>query len=113
MPADITTARKIALSLPGVTENLCHGTPAFYVGRKLMARLREDGGTLAIAYPRDGREELIERNPDVFSVTDHYRNYDYVLLDLPAANQRLLGEMIEGAWRQKATKKQVAAYDTK
>lgn len=78
-----------------------------------MFRLREDGETLAIAYPRDGRDKLIEQNPDIFSITDHYRNYDYVLLDLPAANERLLGEMIEGAWRQKALKKQVVAYDIK
>lgn len=113
MPADITTVRKFALMLPGVTESLCHGTPAFYAGRKLMIRLREDGESLAIAYPRNGRDALIAQNPDVFSVTDHYRNYDYVLLDLPAANERLLGEMIEGAWRQRASKKQVAAYDTR
>lgn len=112
MPTSIGVARKIALALPDVAEGICHGTPAFYVRRKLICRVREDGETLAIAYPKEERDELIEKTPDVFSVTDHYRNYDYVLLNLLAANQPLLGDLIEGAWRLKAGKKLVAAYDS-
>jgi hypothetical protein len=107
----INTARKIALSLPGVEERICHGTPAFYVRRKLIFRLREDEETLAIAYPKAQRAGLIESRPDVFSVTEHYENYDYVLLDLLAAKEELLHEMIVGAWSRKAARKDLAAYD--
>jgi hypothetical protein len=44
--ATIELVRRLALALPGVQEGVCHGTPAFYVRRKLMLRLWEDGETL-------------------------------------------------------------------
>jgi hypothetical protein len=113
MAATIELVRRMALALPGVQEGLCHGTPAFYVRRKLMLRLWEDGETLVVRFPREKRAALIKSNPDVFSVTDHYRNYPAVLVNLLAVNRELLGQMIEGAWRLQASRKQVAAYDHK
>jgi hypothetical protein len=103
----------MALALPGVQEGPCHGTPAFYVRRKLMLRLWEDGETLFLKYPKEKRAALIRGNPDVFSVTDHYRNYSAVLINLLAVNRELLGRMIEGAWRMQASRKQVLEYDQK
>lgn len=113
MAATIETVRRMAMALPGVQEGLCHGTPAFYVRKKLMLRLWEDGETLVVRHPQAKRAALIEESPDVFSVTDHYRNYPAVLLNLRAVNRELLGRMIEGAWRLQASSKQVAAYESK
>ena len=113
MAATIEQVRKLALALPGVQEGVCHGTPAFYVRRKLMLRLWEDGETLVVRFPKEKRAALIEENPDVFSVTDHYCNYPAVLVNLLAVNRELLGRIIEGAWRLQALRKQVAAYDGK
>ena len=101
------------MALPGVQEGTCHGTPAFYVRRKLILRLWEDGETLVVRFPREKRAALIRENPAVFSVTDHYRNYPAVLLNLPVVNRELLGQMIEGAWRLQASAKQVLACDRK
>ena len=78
-----------------------------------MLRLWEDGETLVVRYPKEKRAALIRENPDVFSVTDHYRNYPAVLVNLLAVNRELLGRMIEGAWRLQASRKQVTAYDGK
>ena len=111
MPVTIEMIRTIALTLPGVEEGDYHGTPAFYVRRKMMLRLREDAETLVVAFPKEERAELISRQPDVFSLTEHYRTYDRVLLNLLAADEKLLRRMIEGAWRMKAAKKQVLVYD--
>jgi hypothetical protein len=111
MPVTIEQVRSIALAWPGVEEGLCHGTAAFYVRRKLMVRLWPDGETLVVRYPKEKRAALIEEYPDVFSVTDHYRNYPAVLMNLLAATRPLLGRMIEGAWRLQASRKAVAAYD--
>jgi len=113
MAATIELARRLALALPGVQEGVCHGTPAFYVRRKLMLRLWEDGETLVVRFPKEKRAALIRQNPDVFSVTDHYRNYPAVLLNLLAVNRELLARMIEGAWRLQASARQVSAYDRK
>ena len=113
MAATIELVRRLALALPGVQEGLCHGTPAFYVRRRLMLRLWEDGETLVVRFPREERAALIEENPDVFSVTDHYRNYPAVLVNLLAVNRELLSRMIEGAWRLQASRKQVSTYEHK
>jgi len=111
MAATVELVRRMALALPGVEEGLCHGTPAFYVRGRLMVRLWEDGETLVVKFPKEKRAALIEENPDVFSVTDHYRNYPAVLMNLLAVDRKLLGRMIEGAWRMQASRKAVAAYD--
>ena len=113
MAATIEMVRQMALAMPGVEEGVCFGTPAFYVRRRLMLRLREDGETLVVRFPREERDELIEENPDVFSVTDHYRNHSAVLLDLLAVKPTLLSKMIEGAWRMQASRKSVSAYSAR
>src|SRR5678810_1320001 len=108
MAATAEQVRRLALALPGVQGGVCHGTPAFYVRRKLMLRLWEDGETLVVRFPKEKRTALIEENPDVFSVTEHYRNYPAVLVNLLAVNRELLSRMIEGAWRLQASRKQVS-----
>jgi hypothetical protein len=111
MPANLDTVRNLALALPEVVEASCHGTPAFYVRKKLFLRMWPDGETLVVRYPLEQREDLIDGNPDVFFLTDHYRNYPAVLINLLAVNQALLAQMIEAAWRLQASKKQIAACD--
>lgn len=111
MAVSFPVVRKLALALPGVEERVCHGTPAFYVRKKLFGRLQEDGETFALAYPKTQRDELIDRAPDVFSVTPHFQNYDYVLASLHAASEATLRERLAGAWRMKASKQAVAVYD--
>jgi len=111
MAVTLTQLRAIARALPGVEERLCHGTPAFYVRGKLMARLQEDGEHLSVALPKAGREALIDGAPDVFSITEHFENYDYVLMNLSAAGAAHARQRLEGAWRLKAPKRVVAAYD--
>jgi hypothetical protein len=111
MPADIQTVRRLAMALPEVEEGVCFGTPAFYIKGRLMARLREDDETLMVRFPKLSREESIETNPDVFSVTDHYQNYPAVLINLLAVNPDLLAKMIEGAWRMQAPKRLVERFD--
>jgi hypothetical protein len=101
----------MARALPGVEERLCHGTPAFYVRNKIFARLQEDGEHIAVAFPKGEREALIDAFADVFSVTDHFTNYDYVLLNLASANVGIARTRLEGAWRLKATKRAIADYD--
>ena len=113
MAVSFPVARHLALALPGVEERLCHRTPAFYVRKKIFSRLQEDGETLSIAFPKAQRDALLERWPDIFSVTPHFQNYDYVLVNLNAVNESVLRERLEGAWRMKATKQAVAEYDAR
>ena len=72
--------RKHLVELPGITEKLCFGTPAFYVSDKLFARLKEDGETLAVHTLE--REKWMRAKPKIFFISDHYKNYSYMLINL-------------------------------
>ncbi len=111
MPADYQMVRALALALPDVSEGLCYGTPAFYLRRKLMLRFWEDGETLVVKFPRAERAAAIEKSPDVLSVTDHYLNYPCILVSLPAVDAQTLADLIGGAWRLLASRKQIAAAE--
>jgi hypothetical protein len=48
MPLSFEDVRQMGLALPGVEEGTSYGTPALKVGKKLLARLKEDGETLVL-----------------------------------------------------------------
>jgi len=55
-PLSWATLKACFLALPGVVEGSSHGTPAFRVGKKLLARLREDGENLVLRVSFEERE---------------------------------------------------------
>jgi len=102
-------ARQVAATLPGVHEKLCFGTPAFYVGKYLLSRVREDGETITMqTFERD---KWMEADPETFFITDHYRNYDCMLINLDSVLPDDLKALLVTAWRNRATKKLLKAYD--
>ncbi len=110
MPATLATVRRLALALPEVTEGVCFDTPTFHVRKKLMLRMWEDGETLVCKLPMATRDALIEASSDVFSFTEHYRNYPAVLISLTAVKETVLRDRIAIAWRCVAPAKLVAAH---
>ena len=91
--------RKIALALERVEESTSYGTPAFKVGGKLVARLREDGETLVVGMSRDQRAELLAADPETYYLTDHYLNYPWILVRLPRVHPDALRDLLIGAVR--------------
>jgi hypothetical protein len=102
--------REIGLALPGVEEQPMYGTPALKVRGKGIVRLREDGD-LALWATFEERDFLLRNQPDVFFLTDHYRNYPVVLVRISAVDRELMHELLIGAWRHRAPKRLVAAFD--
>lgn len=102
---------QLALSLPGVSEGRAYGGPSLHVGRKFMGRLREDGETLVLKVELAERERLIEGEPDIFFVTDHYRDHPLVLINLFAVPRETMSRLLTGAWRMVAPKRAVSAHD--
>jgi hypothetical protein len=100
--------RKVILALPGTTEGLSHGTPGFYVQKKMLARLWESGEVLVIH--NDERELWMEKDPEVFFITDHYRNYPYMLVNLPKIEPAELEKLLTEAWLSRASKNLVKEY---
>lgn len=109
--ADWDAVRRIALALPGVEEGTSYGTPAFKVKDKLMVRLKEDGETIVLFVNLFERPFLLDAEPELFYITDHYRDWPNVLLRLRAVTEARLREAVVESWRFRAPRKLVAAYD--
>ena len=98
-PVTFETVRLMALAMSGVEEGTSYGTPAFKVQGTLFARLREEGDSLVVRVSADAREELIAAEPGTYYVTDHYRNYPWVLVRLPRVHPDALRDLLRTAWR--------------
>jgi hypothetical protein len=102
--------RTIALVWPEVEDGSSYGTPALKVRKKLLARLKEDGDSLVMpGVPQDERDMLVERAPQVFYFTDHYRDYPMVLIRLSKAKRADVEPLLRRRWRTLASKKAVGA----
>jgi hypothetical protein len=112
MPSDpfiyLQFMRSVMLVLPGVTEGLCFGTPAFYVQKKLLARIWENGEVLVVHTHE--REKWIKGDPEIFFMTDHYRNYPSMLVNLPKVEPSDLQQLLTDAWLKRASKTLVKEY---
>jgi hypothetical protein len=101
--------RETLLPLPGTREGICFGCTAFYIQKKLLCTLKEDGVTMYL-YHHD-RDELIAINPDIYFTTDHYKNWPSVLINLPLISNDDLKPLLINAWKLKANKTQLKAYE--
>ncbi|MBS1530327.1 MAG: MmcQ/YjbR family DNA-binding protein [Bacteroidetes bacterium] len=100
--------RKFLLGLPGVTEGVSHGTPGFYVQKKFLARLWENGEVLVVR--TDERDKWINIDPKIFFFTDHYRDYPTVLVNLELVEPAILEQLLIEAWKGRASKTLLKAY---
>jgi hypothetical protein len=100
--------RQHMMTLPGVTEGISHDTPAFYVNKKLIARLWENGEVLVAR--TDEREKWIQTDPETYFITDHYRNYPYMLVNLDKVDPGELKKILTESWLQRASKTLVKVY---
>ena len=107
----VEDVRRIALAFPGVLEGTAYGTTAFRVGKTFLARLRDGDSVLALKMDINERDMLIEAEPSIFFLTEHYRAYPYVLVRLGACEPERLRRLFERAWRAAAPARLRAAHD--
>ena len=102
----------IALRYPGVEAGTSYGKPALRVKGQAMCRMRTSPDALVMRVDDLGEvEALIRQDPDTFFTTPHYDGYPYVLVHVERIEREMLAELVEDAWRIKAPKRMVAAYD--
>ena len=103
---------RVALSMPGAEESTSYGTPAVKVRGKLMSRWRTEAeGALAIRCDLLDRQILLLTQPDIFFLTDHYRDYPIILMRAEKASQEVMVDAVERAWRLVAPAKLVRERD--
>lgn len=93
----------IALGFPGAIASTSYGTPAFKVNKKLFARFKEDGKTLVV-YTEE-RDKWMKENPATFFITDHYKNYPAMLIDLATVKKKDLKQLLLASWQIRAPKR--------
>jgi hypothetical protein len=104
-PAAFEDVRRIALALGNVEEGTSYGAPAFKVGGALFVRMHQDGESLVVRTDFEQREELMASDPETYYITDHYLNYEWILIGLSRVQPDALRDLIRMAWRLASTSK--------
>jgi hypothetical protein len=104
--------RKIVLSFPGASGGASYGQPSFKVEKKFFTRLRaEDNSMVLIVGSMDERDMLLEADPKLFHITDHYKDYPSVLARLEHLDRKTLRGFLERRWRRIAPKKRLKEFE--
>jgi hypothetical protein len=91
--------KKIALSFSGAEEGTSYGYPSYKVAGKFFTRLREEDQSLVmIVGSIDERDMLLESDPSIFHITDHYKNHPDVLVRIAKIDEETLRAMLERRW---------------
>ena len=113
MPLTRAEARKIALSIEGASEGPYFGKPAIFVAEKFLTRVhtKEEAVVLAIG-SMEMRDVMLEAEPRLFYITDHYRSFPYLLARLSKLDKKTLKDLLSARLLQieaKTKKKKRAA----
>lgn len=109
-PISFEMVWQMAMALPGVEKGTSYGTPACKVKGKLFARQHQDGESLVVRTEFPERESLMEADPETFYITDHYRDYPWILVRLASVRQDQLSGLLKQAWLLVAPQRLVANF---
>jgi hypothetical protein len=103
----------LARKLPGVEVSTAYGKTALKANGKLMAcpaiNKSAEPDSLIVKIGFDERAELVETDPDVYYVTDHYVPYPSVLVRMSRIRPDALEGLLQMAWRFATREKSRAA----
>jgi hypothetical protein len=94
---------KIALAIPGTVEVLWFRKPAVFLHDQFLTKVhdKEEAMTLRVS-SMEMRDMMLEAEPELFYITDHYRNFPFVLARLSALTPQTLKEILVGRAAQLA-----------
>ena len=95
MPLTRAEARKIALAVEGASEGPYFGKPAVFVAEKFLTRVhtKEEAMVLAVG-SMEMRDMMLEAEPRLFYITDHYKKFPYLLARLSKLDKTTLKELL-------------------
>lgn len=97
------TVRKLGLQLPHVEESTSYGKPSLNVNGKMFVCMSShksaEADSLVVRTDFDQRDELLSGDPDVYYITDHYKNYPAVLVRLRRLKPDALKDLLRMAYR--------------
>lgn len=95
MPLTKSEARKIALSFEGASEGPYFGKPAIFVNAEYLTRVhdKEDAVVLRTG-SMEMREVMLEAEPKLFYITDHYKSFPVILARLSKLDRKALKDLL-------------------
>ena len=111
----LDTARRFALSLPETTEQPHFEKSSFRVKGKIFATVPVGGKHLHVNVEVDEGQALAEELPEAFEpiVWGKQTKTDWIRVTLAKADREIVQELLEDAWRRKAPKRVLDAYDAR
>ena len=101
MTADEVDA--LIMALPGAEHSTAYGQPCWRIAGKFLTRLRAEDDSLALDVGSiERRDMLVEVDPEVFHITDHYRPYAYALIRIERVDPDWLKAELASRWRKGA-----------
>ena len=106
--------RRYAMALPDVVEQPHFRLPGFRVADKLLAHLEKgDAHAIVCVGQAEARAAAADR-PDVFEVVwRNGRTFVGLRVDLAGVTEERMQELVEHAWRHRASRRMVAEYDSR
>src|SRR5260221_10407820 len=103
MPTSRAQGWKIALSFPGTEEVLWFNKPAVFLRGQFLTKVhdKEEAMTFRVS-SMEMRDMMLEAEPGLFYITDHYRNFPFLLARLSALTPKILKELVAGRAAQLA-----------
>jgi len=106
---DAQVVLKVMRGLPGAEEHVgWAGQPAFKVRNKGFAYLSEDETRLLLKALREEQQALVAESPDVYSPACEGGRFAWLDIQLEAADEVEVEELITEAWRLTAPKYLIA-----
>jgi hypothetical protein len=109
--SDLAQARRLALSMPEATEEPHFDMTSFRVRGKIFVTAPPDEAHLHVFLDPLEVEAYVAQDPAAFEPLHWGKRVRGVRVTLAAAPAASLAELIEEAWRRKAPKSLVAAFD--
>ncbi len=95
MPLTRSEARKIALETPGASEGPYFGKPAIFVGEDYLCRIHDKEMAVVLrSGSMEMREVMLEAEPRLFYITDHYKSFPIVLARLATLDRKTLKDLL-------------------
>jgi len=109
--SDLAEARRLALSLPEVTEEPHFDMTSFRVRGKIFVTVPPEGTRLHVFVDPVEVEAYVAQDPAAFEPLHWGKRVSGVRVNLTAAPAATLAEIIEESWRRRAPKGLVTAFD--
>ncbi|HEY4123307.1 MAG TPA: MmcQ/YjbR family DNA-binding protein [Rhizomicrobium sp.] len=98
--------KKLALSFPEAHEKPSYNRPAFFIAKKFFTRVRSEDASLVMGVEdMETRDMMLELDPETYFITDHYKDWPFILVRLSHITKDELRTMLERRFQKIAPKK--------